>query len=134
MEVRMNESQTLRRAFTGNAIFSLVSAATFVLGGGVIAGLIGLSSPLPLQLVGAGLVVFGVFLLWLVRREELTRRDGRIVSLLDAEWVLGTAVLLVGWPELMNATGHAAAIAIAAVVGGFAIWQWAGAQRILQPR
>jgi len=130
----MNHSQTLRRAFTGNAVFSLVSAATFVLGGGVIAGLIGLSSPLPLQLVGAGLVPFGAYLLWLARRDELTRRDGRIVSLLDAEWVLGTAILLIGWPELMNATGHVVAVAIAAVVGSFAIWQWAGAQRILQVR
>lgn len=130
----MNESQNLRRAFTGNAIFSLVSATAFVLGGGVIAGLIGLSSPLPLQLVGAGLVPFGVYLLWLARRDELTRRDGRIVSLLDAEWVLGTAILLIGWPELMNATGHVVAVAIAAVVGSFAIWQWAGAQRILQIR
>jgi hypothetical protein len=134
MEARMNESQNLRRAFTGNAIFSLVSATAFVLGGGVIAGLIGLSSPLPLQLVGAGLVPFGVYLLWLARRDELTRRDGRIVSLLDAEWVLGTAILLIGWPELMNATGHVVAVAIAAVVGSFAIWQWAGAQRILQIR
>jgi hypothetical protein len=134
MEARMNESQNLRRAFTGNAIFSLVSATAFVLGGGVIAGLIGLSSPLPLQLVGAGLVPFGVYLLWLARRDELTRRDGRIVSLLDAEWVLGTAILLIGWPELMNATGHVVAVAIATVVGGFAIWQWAGAQRILQIR
>jgi hypothetical protein len=84
--------------------------------------------------VGAGLLPFGVYLLWLSRRDELTRRDGRVVSLLDAEWVLGTAILLIGWPELMNATGHAVAITIAAVVGGFAIWQWAGAQRILQTR
>lgn len=130
----MNESQTLRRAFTGNAIFSLLSAAIFVLGGGAIASLAGLPSPLPLQLVGAGLLPFGVYLLWLARRDELTRRDGRIVALLDAEWVLGTAILLLGWPELMNATGHVVAVGIAAVVGGFAIWQWAGAQRILQPR
>jgi hypothetical protein len=134
MEVGMDESRTLRRAFTGNAIFSLLSATIFVLAGGVIAGWVGLSSPLPLQLVGAGLAPFGVFLLWLARRDRLTRRDGRIVSLLDAEWVLGTAVLLIGWPELMNATGHVVAIAIAAVVGGFAIWQWAGAQRMLETR
>jgi O-antigen/teichoic acid export membrane protein len=134
MEVGMNESRTLRRAFTGNAIFSLLSATIFVLAGGAIASRVGLSSPLPLQLVGAGLVPFGVYLLWLARRDQLTRRDGRIVSLLDAEWLLGTAILLVGWPELMNAAGHAAAIGIAAVVGGFAIWQWAGAQRILETR
>jgi hypothetical protein len=134
MEARMNESRTLRHAFTGNAIFSLVSATIFVVGGGAIATLVGLPSELPLQLVGAGLVPFGVYLLWLSRRDELTRRDGRIVSLIDAEWVFGTAILLIGWPELMNTTGHAVAVAIAAVVGGFAIWQWAGAQRILQTR
>jgi hypothetical protein len=128
----MDESKTLRRAFMGNAIFSLVSATIFVVAGGAIAGWVGLSSALPLQLVGAGLVPFGVLLLWLARRDRLTRRDGRLVSLLDAEWVLGTVILLFGWPELMNATGHAAAIGVAAVVGGFAIWQWAGAQRILQ--
>jgi hypothetical protein len=38
---------------------------------------------------------------------------------------------LIGWPEWLNATGHAIAIAIAAMVAGFALWQWAGAQRIL---
>jgi len=128
----MDESRTLRRAFTGNAIFSLLSAAIFVLGGGAVASGVGLPSPLPLQLVGAGLVPFGVGLLWLARRDGLTRRNGRIVSLLDAEWVFATAILLFGWPERMNASGHAAAIAIAAVVAGFAIWQWAGAQRILE--
>ena len=130
----MNESKTLRRAFAANAIFSLTAAASFLLGGGAIAASLGLASPLPLQLVGAGLAPFGVYLLWLSRRDELTRREGRIVSLLDAEWVLGTAILLFGWPELMNARGHTVAIAIAAVVAGFAVWQWTGTQRILQTR
>jgi hypothetical protein len=126
----MNESQTLRRAITANGIFSLVSATIFIVAAGALAGRVGLPSPLPLQLVGAGLVPFGCYLLWLARKDELTGRDGKIVSLLDAEWVFWTAVLLIGWPELMNATGHAVAVAIAAIVSGFALWQWAGAQRI----
>ncbi len=127
----MSESRTLRHAFLGNAVFSLISAAVFIVGGAALAPLVGLPSGLPLQLAGAGLVAFGAVLLWLSRRDVLTRRQGHLVSALDAEWVLGTAILLIGWPEWLNPTGRAIAIAIAAVVAGFALWQWAGAQRIL---
>jgi hypothetical protein len=127
----MSESQILRRAFVGNAIFSLLSGAIFLLAGDAIASAVGLPSGLALRIVGAGLLPFGAYLLWLSRREKLSGKDGRIVSLLDLHWCLGTAILLLGWPELMNATGHGVAIAIATVVAAFAAWQWAGANRIL---
>jgi hypothetical protein len=127
----MTESQTLRRAFLCNGVFSLLSGATFLLAGGALAVAAGLPGGLPLRIVGAGLLPFGAFLLWLSRRETLHARDGRAISLCDLLWVLGTAAVLLGWPELMNATGQGVAIAIAGVVAGFAAWQWAGARRIV---
>jgi hypothetical protein len=125
-----DQSRTLRLAFMANALFSAASGLAFVLAGGHIASLAGLASGLPLQLVGIGLLPFAAFLVWLAERPELSSGQGRMVSAMDAQWVLGTFVLLVGWPDLLNATGQALALGIAAVVSVFAIWQLIGSRQL----
>ena len=41
------------------------------------------------------------------------------------------AVLLIGWPRVLNPTGAALAVAIAVVVAGFAAWQLLGTRRLI---
>jgi hypothetical protein len=128
-----DRSRTLRLALIGNALFSAASGAAFVLAGGHIARLAGLPGGLPLQLVGIGLLPFAAYLFWLAERPEISAGQGRVISAMDAQWVLGTLVLLIGWPDLLNATGQALALAIAAVVSVFGIWQLVGSRQLAAP-
>lgn len=123
-------SDMLRSAFRANGTFSLASGALFLLLGGSLAPWTGLPAAWPLQAIGAGLLPFGAWLWWLAGRPGLEVRTGWIVCMMDAQWVVGTGVLLVGWPELLNPTGRVLAVAIAAVVTGFALWQWQGTRRL----
>jgi hypothetical protein len=129
----MNETRILRAAFIANAIFSLTCALLFLGFARPLAELAGLASPIPLAVIGAGLLPFGAGLLWLSRRETLTMGTGRLISLMDAQWVLGTVVLLIGWPDLLSPAGRALAVAIAAIVASFALWQLHGARRLAAP-
>lgn len=129
----MRENEMLRAAYRANGTFSIVSATIFVLLGGWLAPRVGLPSAWPLVVIGLGLVPFGAWLFWLSGGPGLTARVGRSVSIMDAGWVVGTIVLLAGWPDLLNSTGRALAIGIAAVVAGFGIWQIVGVRRITSP-
>lgn len=128
-----DRSRMLRHALIGNAIFSGISGTAFILASGHVAALTGLPSELPLQLVGIGLLPFAALLVWLAERPALSQNEGRMISLMDAQWVLGTFVLLIGWPELLNDLGQLLAIGIAAVVLGFAVWQWIGTRQLATP-
>jgi len=127
----MPASNALRHAFIANAVFSAVSGAAFILAGAPIARAIGLPSGIPLQVVGVCLLPFAGGLVWLARRPHLSGSTGRLISFLDAQWVLGTFVLLVGWPELFDTLGHALALSIAAVVAGLATWQLIASRSIV---
>jgi len=128
---RSMNSDSLRHAFLANGLFSLVCGLVFLLDGHPLGTFVGLPQGPILQPIGAGLVPFGGWLLWLSRRPELTPRIGLLVSIMDAQWVVGTVLLLAGWPELLNKTGQALAIGIALVVTAFALWQVQGARRIV---
>lgn len=126
----MQNHEILRAAYRANGSFSIASATIFVAFGSWLAPAIGLPSAWPLVSVGLGLVPFGGWLFWLSGGPELSSEVGRSVSLLDAGWVIGTVVMLTGWPHLLNAAGQTLAIGIALVVTAFAVWQLIGARRI----
>jgi len=126
----MTESRTLKLALAANAIFSLASGTIFALFADTLAGEIGLPDGLALRVVGIGLLPFGAWVFTLSRSTTLTPKLGRIVSLLDAQWVGGTLILLLIWPDLFNATGVALAVVVALCVGTFASWQLYGARQL----
>ncbi len=131
----MNPTRTLRSALFANALFSLTSGTLFVLLAGPLTRFVGLSDVMVLRLLGIGLLPFGAWVYTLSRSESLTPTLGRVVSVLDAQWVLGTLILLLGWPDLLSAAGQALAIGIALCVASFAGWQLYGAKRYaLQPQ
>ncbi len=130
VEAHASSSRNLRRALLANASFSICSGALFILAGGPLSRLIGLPLVLPIQLIGAGLIPFACYLIWIARKPDLRSGEGRLTSLMDAAWVLGTFILLVGWPDLLNVTGRVLALLVAAAVGGFAIWQIVGARQM----
>lgn len=126
----MHGRDVLRAALRANATFSLICTVLLVPGARWLAPIVGLASAGPLVALGLGLLPFAAWLLWLARGPGLDAPSGRLVSTMDAGWVVGTLVLLVGWPDILNATGRSVAIAIAVVVATFAVWQMAGVRRL----
>lgn len=126
----MHDARLLRSALRGNALFSLVSGLAFALAGGPIAHQVGLSEAAPVHALGVALLPFA-FAVWTTAgRPGLSRTEGLVICGMDAGWVVGTAVLLAAWPELLNETGRWLAIDIALVVAGFAVWQAVGVRRL----
>ena len=127
----MNQSRTLELALSANAIFSLASGTIFTLFATPLAAAVGLPDGLALRIVGIGLLPFGAWILARSRSEALSPKLGRLVSFLDAQWVVATAILVLVWPDLFNALGLALAIAIALCVATFATWQLYGVRQLV---
>jgi len=132
-EHNVNHPEILRAAYRANGTFSLICAVGMIFFADELARLVGLSGAWPLITLGLGLAPFGVWLWWLASGAGLTPRIGRSVSMMDAGWVVGTIVLLSAWPDVLNPTGRALAIAIALVVAAFGTWQLVGVRRLASP-
>lgn len=90
--------------------------------------IIGAGAPGIVRLIGGGLVVFGVIVLWLgFRAAPVLRSGGRIVLMLDIVWVVASLVLVSsGW---FSTSGNVIVLAVALMVAGFALGEVVGLQR-----
>ena len=122
----------LRRALTGNAIFTLLCVSLILGRGGPLATAMGLSVPWPLTLVGVGLVPFALGVAWNARRPRIHMPLALLTSLGDFGWVIGSAVLLVGWSGLFSPLGVQLVSAVAVAVGAFGIAQLLGVRAIVR--
>lgn len=124
------KSTLLRRALKTNSVVSALTGMTITAGAGIIGPLIGFDLAPLYQVIGAGLVVFAVWV-WLVgTRSAVSQRDARIVFWLDILWVLGSAVLLLGFAQLLTIVGIVLIAGAAIMVAAFAAAEYAGIQRI----
>lgn len=110
--------ERLRLILNGNATFSALSGAVLLLGAGTWDETLGLETWF-LAATGISLVGYGVLLWWLARRPDVAA-GARFATIMDAGWVLGAAVVLLGFPAVMTPTGRAALLAVSLVVLGFA--------------
>ena len=132
MNQATDKTRLLRAALLSNAAFSSLCAGTLLLGAQPVSAWMGLASPVPLYVVGAALIPFAVGLVVNARREQVHLGEALIASLGDAGWVLGSVVLVVGWPEWFSAAGLGAIAGVAAFVAAFGLAQVAGIRRILR--
>lgn len=117
----------LKLILTGNAAFSALSGATLALGAGVWEAALGLETWF-LVVAGLSLVAYGGLLWWLARRPDV-RTGARFATIMDAGWVLGAAVVLLGFPAAMTTSGRTALLVVSVVVFGFAEGQFFGLRR-----
>lgn len=110
-----------------NALFSAACGLAMLAAPQPLAEAIGLPWPLALSVIGVGLLVFALQLVWVGRRG---RRDWALVSTLeDFAWVAATPVVLVWlWPEF-TALGVAALVLVAVLVDVLGTWQWLALRR-----
>lgn len=119
----MESEGLLKKALLGNACFSGFSAAILLLGFGPLSGLLGISA-LNLLAVGVSLALFAAGLVRNALRERIRRGEAWLAAILDAAWVLGSAVLLAGPPPSLTATGWWAVAVVADIVAVFAAVQF----------
>lgn len=114
----MNELTTLLRA---NGAFSAVSGAALLAGAGALDGTLGLETWF-LAVCGVALLGYGATL-WLVARTEPVVAAAQFATIMDAAWVVGASIILIGFPSAMTTLGRTALVAVSVVVADFALLQ-----------
>lgn len=118
---------TPRHILLVNASSTAVSAVAMLAARSILAPLFGLSTPLPLDLVAIGFLIYAGALVGAARREPVSPRALMAFAILDGIWVAGSALLLlVAWTELAP-IARALVTIVALVVEAFAILQYRAA-------
>ncbi len=114
----------LRLILKGNGVFSGLSGAALLPATGLWDAALGLDTWF-LGVAGAALVAYGGVLWWLAGRQDVVAGVG-FATIMDVAWVIGAAVVLIGFPTAMTTTGRVALLAVSVVVLGLAGAQFFG--------
>jgi hypothetical protein len=127
----------LRRTLWGNAVFSVVSGAVLVAAATPFAAwathepvsLAGLDLAIVFELLGLGVVVFGLLCAWAVSRQTLPQGLVRMIFAADIAWVVGSAVVLM-LPAPWTGVGIAGIVVVALIVADLAVLEYLGLRRL----
>ena len=123
------QATLLRRSLGANAGFSALSGVVLIAFHGPLDRFIGLGLPWLLIVLGAGLLGFAALIALNLRRTRISRTEAWLTVASDIAWVAGSAVILLGFPDLLD-TGGKWLVALAAVgVADFALLQTLGLRR-----
>lgn len=115
------KSSLLTTVLRADGVFALLSGAILILAAGPVAGLIDLSNPAALIVLGVVLLLYGGDLLYFAGREPMNRRVAQAAVVLNLLWVTGSYLgLLMGWFPV-NTAGKWAIALVAEAVLVFAI-------------
>ena len=134
----MNASdRLLRRTLWGNAVFSVISGAVLVACATPFAGwatheplsVAGLDLAIVFELLGVGVVLFGVICGWVASRETLPQGWARVIFAADIAWVVGS-VLVLALPATWTMAGFIGIVVVALIVADFVILEYLGLRRL----
>ena len=118
----------LKKALTGNAVFSVVSGLAILFANRWLVKFLGLPDKVSLAILGVSLIVYAA-ILWLnARRLKIKITDAWIAVIMDAVWVIGSYVLIFVVP--FSVGGKWVVALVAELVLAFAIVQWLGIRKI----
>jgi len=118
----------LRKALTGNAVFSVLSGIAIVLANRWLVRFLGLPEKVGLGIVGLSLIVYAVILWRNARRPTIKVAGAWVAVVMDLAWVAGSYVLILVVP--FSAGGKWMVALVAELVLAFAILQWFGIRRM----
>ncbi|MCP4314755.1 MAG: SRPBCC family protein [Hyphomicrobiales bacterium] len=129
-----SNARPLRAALSANGVFSLLSGGICIADSDTIAGLLfaqpfsllGFSSQMLFFELGIGLLAFGAFVLWTALQRTISRGRAKIITIMDAGWVLASLDLLFFMSGLWTTTGTWIVGGTAAIIGTFAAEQLFG--------
>jgi hypothetical protein len=131
MDPTVQECQgLLKKALTGNALFSVISGVAILIANRWLVKFLGLPDKVSLVLLGISLIVYAV-LLWLNARKAQIKITGAWVAIvMDFVWVVGSYALIVVVP--FSVGGKWVVAVVAELVLAFAVLQWMGVRRVLK--
>ena len=131
MDQTVEERQgLLKKALTGNALFSVISGAAILLANRWLVKFLGLPDQVSLALLGISLLVYAI-LLWLNARMAKIKITGAWVAIvMDVVWVVASYALIVVVP--FSVGGKWVVALVAELVLAFAVLQWMGVRRVLK--
>ena len=119
----------LRKALAANAEFCMVSGLGMAVFSRQAGGWIGAPTAVVL-IVGLSLIPWGALLWYFSRRDAIRRAEAWTALAGDEAWVIGTLILVLGFPTALNASGNAVAVLVALVVAVFAVLEFVGIRRM----
>jgi hypothetical protein len=118
----------LRKALTGNAVFSVISGVAILFANRWLVKFLGLPDSVSLTILGASLIVYAAILWFNARRPTIKLADAWIAVIMDTVWVVGSYVLIFVLP--FSVGGKWVVALVAELVLAFAIVQWLGIHKI----
>jgi hypothetical protein len=128
MNVNTDRTRFLRRSLQLDGIASGLCGVLLVVAASPISAVIGLAEPGIARVVGALLVVYAAALLWNGERATVSRAEAVAAVVLNAGWVIGSAVVILAGP--LTLIGNLAVAALAAAVLLFAVLEVVGLTRL----
>ena len=128
MNANTDRASFLRRSLQLDGIASGLCGVLLVAAASPISAVIGLAEPGIAQVVGALLVVYAAALLWNGARATVSRAEALAAVVLNAGWVIGSAVVILAGP--LTPIGNLAVAALAAAVLLFAVLEVVGLTRL----
>ena len=116
----------LRRTLAANAIFSAASGLAMIVLSGPLDRFMGLGLSWLLIVVGVGLLGFAVLMGLNLRRPQLNRAEAWLTVASDVSWVAASAIILIGFPDLLSTGGKWLVGLVAVAVADFALFQYLG--------
>lgn len=137
-----SNAQSLRAALTANGVFSLLSGIVCVAAPGTVADLLfaspftllGLSAQTVVFELGIGLLLFAALVFWTAFQSRISRGRAKLITVMDAGWVLASLDLLIFLSALFTTAGVWIVGGVAAIVGVFALEQIYGLMVLYQGR
>ena len=123
------ESNLLRYALRGNALFSAASGIVALVAAQSLAAFIGIQESLVFVVLGVVLLLFAIDLIWIASRKTIDRRVTWAVIVLDVAWVAGSAIILLFDLVPLTVAGSWTIALLAEAVAVFAVLQYVGLRR-----
>jgi hypothetical protein len=124
-------ARLLRRVLAVNAVTSAACGAAFLVAGRPLAALFG-CVPAFLWAFGAGLLAFAGHLAHVARKPAITRGEALYFAMADAAYVAASAIVLLGWPDLLTGAGRLFFALVADAVAVFSVLEFVGYRRLPQ--
>jgi hypothetical protein len=132
-----SSDRLLRRTLWGNAIFSVLSGAVLAIFAGPFAGIaahepatgLGLQLAIIFELLGLGVIAFGLLCAWIASREKMPEGWARVIFAADLAWVLGS-VLVLALPATWTTAGVVGIAVVALIVADLALLEYLGLRRL----
>ncbi|MSP77576.1 MAG: hypothetical protein EXR12_15740 [Rhodospirillaceae bacterium] len=112
--MNVSSDRLLRRTLWGNAVFSVVSGAGLAI---------------VFELLGVGVIAFGVACALAARSETLPRAWAQAIFYADIAWVLASALVL-ALPAAWTTAGIAGIAVLALIVADLAVLEYFGLRRL----